>query len=419
MPDVDFNINIRTIADTTGIKLTQQGLDALKVAAIQGNKEAIAALTQLTNAQKGVATAGAGNASELGRIIGQFTGVGIAATVYSFVNGLKQASAEIAKIAEGLDKQGQMLVDHAQLQIEASRHAKDQGDILKISSETLKDIESTQKTFNDLSQKELGYAATISDYLQKQLLARQRAAGMGDYEAARASELETAATQAQQAREQGMREVLAAEKALNQTTEEHLATLNREIAAEEKRKATAAANTDPGGYVKAANNLAILKNQLQEFIKLEEQEQAVRAKQQEAAYGAASPQAKLILENEKRARAATAAGDTKSAEQYQRAADQLRKSALPSDLAGVQAVADTYAKAPRPGRLAGVGESQELVDEQERNRINAENAQKPTAQPNVETGRGGESMTGQAAIDQRLSEIRDLQREMLGVWRGN
>ncbi len=419
MADVDFNINIRTIADTTGIKLTQQGLDSLKVAAIQGNKEAITALQQLTAAQKQVAGAGAGNASELGHLIGQFTGVGIAGGLLVFVNGLKEASAEIAKIANELDKQGEMLVRHAQLQGEAARHAKDQDDILKISSSTLKDIESTQKTFTDLSQKELGYASSISDYLQKQLLARQRAAGLGDYEAARQAELETAANQAQAARQRGMQEVLAAEKALNQTTEEHLAMLNREIEAEEKRKATAAANTDPGGYVKAANNLAILKKELQDFIKIEEQERQAREKQQEDAYGAASPQAKAILANEKASREAKARGDEKSAEQFQKSADQLRASATGADLAGVQAVSDTYGKAPRPGRTAGVGESQDLVDQIERQRIAAENAQKPTAQSSGEQGRGGPSMTGEAAAAKRHQESMTIWQEMLGVWRGN
>ncbi len=418
MADADFNINIRTIADTTGIKLTQQGLDALKIAALQGNQQAITALQQLTSAQKGAASAGAGNAAELGRLIGTITGVGLAGGILSFVNGLEKASAELSKIADELDKQGAELVKHAQLQDQAARHAKDQDDILKISSATLKDIEATQKTFNDLSQKELGYAETISDYLQKQLLARQRAAGMGDYEAARQSELETAANQALSARQKGMQEVLAAEKALNQTTEEHLSTLNREIAAEERRKQSAASSTDPGGYVKAANNLAILKKELADFIELEEQERAAREKQQESAYGAASPQAKAILENEKRARET---GD----QAFQKTADQFRESATPADLAQVQAVTDAYGKAGRPGRAAGIGESQELVDEIERQRIAAENAQRPTAQPSGEAAAGGSSYQDYAnalknmekATQDTKEEMAGLRKEMIGIWR--
>ncbi len=340
MADQDFNINIRTIADTTGIKLTQQGLDSLKIAALQGNKEAIAALTQLTNAQKGVASAGSGNAAELGRLIGQFTGVGIAGGLLAFVSGLKQASAEIAKVAGELDKQGEQLLRHAQLQEEAARHAHDQSDILKISDATLKDIEGAQKKANELAGEEVGFWASISDYLQKQLLARQRAAQIGDYEAAQQKNTETAFDQLQAARVQGMREVFAAEKAINSTLQEKVATVEREIAAEEKAKQTAASNTDPGGYVKAANNLAKLRQEREKLAALEEQERQKQSQAQDQAYGAASPQAKAILENEKRARET---GD----EAFQKTADQLRKSASPADLAQVQAVIDSYGK-PAP-----------------------------------------------------------------------
>src|SRR4051794_32009376 len=194
MPDKEFEIKIRINAD------------ASQVEAVKRSFEQLGAQVQVTNLQAAKAAsasagAGAGNISELGRLVSQFTGVGIAGGILSFVNGLKQASAEIAKVADDLDKQGAQLVKHAQLQSEAARHAKDQSDVLKITDATLKDIESTQNKFTELSQKELGYAAKISDYLQTQLLARQRAAQLGDYEAARQLELETAASQALSARQ--------------------------------------------------------------------------------------------------------------------------------------------------------------------------------------------------------------------------
>ncbi len=94
---------------------------------------------------------------------------------------------------------------------------------------------------------------------------------------------------------------------------------------------------------------------------------------QEDAYGSASPQAKAILENEKRARET---GD----QAFQKTADQFRKSATPADLAAVQSVTDAYGKPTRPGREAGVGESQDLVDGMERNRIAAEKQNKLTDQ---------------------------------------
>ncbi len=73
MADVDFNINIRTLADLTGIKLTEQQLKALQHAAIDGNKEAISTLKQLSDAQKqalGASSVGlTGSAVGLGTIV--------------------------------------------------------------------------------------------------------------------------------------------------------------------------------------------------------------------------------------------------------------------------------------------------------------------------------------------------------------
>ncbi len=333
MADVDFNINIRTIADTTGIKLTQQGLDALKVAALQGNQQAITSLQQLTNAQKGAAVAGAGNAAELGRLVGTFTGFGIAGGLLAFINSLKKGSDEIAKISAELDKQGEQLVKHAQLYDQQARHAKDGEDVLKVSSETLKDIESTQKTVNDLAQRELNAAQKFSDYLQVQLLARQKIAGVGDYEAARRTNLDTAQSQATEARQRGMQEVLAAEKALNQTAAEHISILNREIAAEEKRKAAAATNTDPGGYVKAANNLAVLNKELVYFTNLQEKAASAARSALEKAVPGLRPQpikeadlsVQRILMNEQAAATAEKEGRSKDVDLYRSSAQALKR----------------------------------------------------------------------------------------------
>ncbi len=82
---------------------------------------------------------------------------------------------------------------------------------------------------------------------------------------------------------------------------------------------------------------------------------------QEKAYGAASPQAKAILENEKAARAARAAGDERSADQFQKSADQYRASANAADLASVKAVTDSYAKAAPP--LSDIERNQKAFDD--------------------------------------------------------
>jgi len=112
----------------------------------------------------------------------------------------------------------------------------------------------------------------------------------------------------------------------------------------------------------------------------------------EQAYGSASPQAKAILRNEEAFRRTQDPA-------FQRAAEAIRRGATPDQLAE----ADQLAKAlnppePRPGRKAGIGESQELVDQIERQRIAAENAQRRTNEPGGETGTGGQSMVGNSEV---------------------
>ncbi len=83
-----------------------------------------------------------------------------------------------------------------------------------------------------------------------------------------------------------------------------------------------------------------------------------------------SAQTKAILENEERARRARAAGDDKSADQFQKTADQLKKSATPGQIDEYEQLRNALLGGEaRPGRKAGIGESQEAVDEIERNRI--------------------------------------------------
>jgi hypothetical protein len=73
----DFNINIRTLADLTGIKITEQQLRALQHAAIDGNKQAIGALKQLSDAQKeaqgGLGAGLTGSAIGVGTIVSLVT----------------------------------------------------------------------------------------------------------------------------------------------------------------------------------------------------------------------------------------------------------------------------------------------------------------------------------------------------------
>ncbi len=353
MADQDFNIKVVTTADTSGIRQTSDEIKKLRAESLRSaltpvpeglGGPAAAKITPkvfpvLQDVPEAEATAFgsrfAGRISHgLTRTITHFLGIG---AILEFVHSLKSASEEIAKVAESLDKQGEELVKHVQLYDQEARHAKDTGDALKISAATLKEMEETQKTFNDVSQKEIGWAAKMSDYLQVQLLARQKIAGIGDYEAAHQVEVETALDQAMTARQKGMQEIFSAEKAINRTTQERIEILNREITIEEQHRATAAQNTDPGGYVKAFNNLARLRKELEDVQKLEAQREQLRGKTEKYIEGS-DPQVKAILQNEAAMFQARSMGRDRDADLYEKSALQYRASATPKQLAEVSKI---------------------------------------------------------------------------------
>ncbi len=302
----DFNINIRTLADLTGIKLTQEGLVALQNAAKQGNVEAINALKNVAAAQKEAQAAAAASSAGGGGFTGTAIGVGTIVTLLTHaITAVKRFEDEQDKIIQKMEE------------------AREKTYALGLSvADTLEEMKSAARIVTEPLEASFGRLTHDVGVLKSEL---QTAFETGAYDDAKKYIAQLRVVESQ---------------------------LDRVTAAIQRQAAAAA---------------------------------AAAQQQQESAYGAASPQAKLILENEKRAREAKAAGDEKSADQYQRAADQLRKSASPADLSGVQAVTDAYGKPARPGRLAGVGESQDLVDEMERNRIAAEEQNKLLDQSQPET----------------------------------
>ncbi len=282
----DFNINIRTLADLTGIKLTQQGLDALQSAAKQGNIASIDALKQLSAAQKEAQAEAAASSAGGGGFTGTAIGVGTIVTLLTHaVTAVKRFEDEQDKIIQKME-------------------------------------EAREKTY------ELGLS--VADTLE---------------------------------------EMKSSARIATEPLEASFGRLTHDVAVLKSELQTA---FETGAYEDAKKYIAqlrVVESQLDRVTSAIQRQAAEAAKaaqeQQEKAYGAASPQAKAILENEKRARET---GD----QAFQKTADQLRKSATPADLAAVQAVTDSYGKAPRPGRAAEAGESQDLVDEMERNRIAAE-----------------------------------------------
>ncbi len=289
----DFNINIRTLADLTGIKLTQEGLVALQNAAKQGNIASIEALKQLSAAQKEAQAAQASATAGGGGFTGTAIGVGTIVTLLT---------AAIHKVIEFEDEQDKIIQKMEEQRVKTYELGLSVADTLEAMKSAARiDTEPLEGSFDRLKSKVIELKTEIDLAFKS-----------GAYEDTKAYIAQLRVVEAQ---------------------------LDRVTAAIKRQAAEA------------------------------ERARQENVKQQEEAYGAASPQAKAILENEKRARET---GD----QAFQKTADQFRKSATPADLAAVQAVTDSYGKAPRPGREAGVGESQDLVDEMERNRIATEQQNK-------------------------------------------
>ncbi len=101
----DFNINIRTLADLTGIKLTQQGLDALQTAAKQGNIASIEALKQLSAAQKEAQAAAAASSAGGAGFTGAAIGVGTIVTLLTHaITAVKRFEEEQDKIIQKMEE---------------------------------------------------------------------------------------------------------------------------------------------------------------------------------------------------------------------------------------------------------------------------------------------------------------------------
>ncbi len=263
----DFNINIRTLADLTGIKLTQEGLNALQSSAKQGNIESINALKQLSAAQKEASSAQAAGAAGGGGFTGTAIGVGTIITLLTHaITAVKRFEDEQDKIIQKME-------------------------------------EAREKTY------ELGLS--VADTLE---------------------------------------EMKSAARIVTEPLEASFGRLTHDVAVLKSELQTA---FETGAYDDAKKYIAqlrVVESQLDRVTAAIQRQAAAAAQaaqqQQESAYGAASPQAKAILANEKAAREARASGDEKSADQFQKSADQFRKSASPADLAAVQAVTDAYGKAP-------------------------------------------------------------------------
>jgi hypothetical protein len=140
MADQDFKINIVTLADLTGIKLTQQQLTALQTAAAAGNKDAIEALRKLSDAQKKAAEEARKAQQEFTQGIRAAAGYGliIGGAVAKAIN---DVAAGQEKVTKELDKQFESLVKNVQQWNKLAQAATTPSDLASIGEKAIGQID--------------------------------------------------------------------------------------------------------------------------------------------------------------------------------------------------------------------------------------------------------------------------------------
>ncbi len=116
------------------------------------------------------------------------------------------------------------------------------------------------------------------------------------------------------------------------------------------------------------------------------------------AVATSSAQTKAILANEEQARQARERGDEKQADQFQKTAEQLKKSATPEQISEYEGLNQPV----RLGPKAGPGESQSAIDDIARNQINFQRQLK--GEPPLPTG----APQGNQGLIDAIHELRDL-----------
>lgn len=145
MAEQDFNIRIRTTADTSGIRQTQIALD------------------NLTKEQKEYLDQVGRRAYEAGRAIRVALGGAAIAGGYKFITEINSAAAAIEKISKEIDKQGEQLIRNVQSTAELAKFATTNSDVLKVGEQALKGVEASHKKLLDSAAQELSLWEKAAD----------------------------------------------------------------------------------------------------------------------------------------------------------------------------------------------------------------------------------------------------------------
>jgi len=174
MADQDFQIQIRTLADTYGIKQVQTELDKLGE---QQRKLEAAAARGAPIAKDLLAGKPAGGESDpkkakeaekdaedsgrrIGEILGRFAG---AAVLFGIVRNVEQVAEELQKISVELDKQGSKLTENADKYLSIARAATSQEEVIKAAESAMGDVRAAHERVIEAQGQELTLYQKITD----------------------------------------------------------------------------------------------------------------------------------------------------------------------------------------------------------------------------------------------------------------
>jgi hypothetical protein len=442
----DFNIRVVTTADTSGIRQT-----SAELAKLQQQQEA-----QNKAAQQAAQQTGA----FVGQLVGRLAGIGL---IYQGLSNIKEVTAEVLKISDELDKQGELLVKHAQGYALAAKSVTDEAGVLHIAEAALKDMDAIQAKIHGTIQQEVSTTGKWVDSFGH-LVQLVRSFGTAAKEEGRinqmaiAAKLEGELQNAKAADDNARRAIANAEDLKDKFDElkklpyaEAVEKVNVELEkAREKQHGLNKASADyVKNYVDAGQQIQGQLKLLDALSRVETQRAAAAKQQQRAqqeaqsftvnAIKTADQGAQRVLMNEEAARVARAEGREKDADMYEKSARQFEKGLTP----GAREELESLRKAQggtepiAGGRKAGFGESQEAVNAMEKNRLAFEEMQKhglvsPEIEAQVKLNKENfeRQMRGEAPIKSLgektaaggsgnpvVDAINQLKNDLLSVWR--
>jgi len=339
MADQDFNIKVVTTADTSGLQKTSVEMQKIREQQEKLRQDAGAAALFARIPPGGAAPAGltkenAEISDRIGRSFERMAihAVGIGA-IYAAINAIKETAAEINKITDSLDKQGELLIENSRHLIQQSKFAKDDADVLKIAEDAMKNIAAQHKTVEETQKKELSLAQKIADAVtvgptlgakpNQQLLDEERAQALRNESAAR--QIGIAAVRAAE---------FEKERVAALSTADAIERLNQKIKEQQDLQSKHYQQGDIQGYVEASEAIKEYEKQLDNATKAHQKEQDAVDK----TVSQSSPGVQAVLKNEQAARQALTEGREKDADMFSKSAQQFERGLDPQKKAELDAI---------------------------------------------------------------------------------